>query len=350
MLMVFQVRGVVLPDGEERTLWVDGDTLRLDPVPNADVVFDGGWLVPGLVDVHTHPGTEQPGDELNDVMLRRHLSDHRDAGVLVVRTPGTADRVPSWVADDEEMPRVRSAGPWLATPGRFFPGYGRHVGENELVAAAVEEATASSGWCKVIGDWKPDDPPVSASLLKDVVTAVHAVGGRVAVHCQTAEGSRNAVLAGVDSLEHGMHIDPALVDQMAMQGTALVPTLTTFGRSADKIRAEGSNPFTDWWLQGWEAMPPTIRAAHEAGVLILAGTDSMPFGSVSEEIGWLVRTGLPSEVALGAGSWSARSWLGLPGLVDGAPADIVAFDDDPLRNPAVVAHPARVILRGRVIK
>src|SRR4051812_48724673 len=109
--MVFQVRGVVLPEGEERTLWIDGDTIRLDPVPGADVVVDGGWLVPGLVDVHTHPGTEQPGDRLEGGMLRRHLVDHRDAGVLLIRTPGSADRIPDWVDEDDEMPRVRSAGP-----------------------------------------------------------------------------------------------------------------------------------------------------------------------------------------------------------------------------------------------
>ena len=59
-----------------------------------------------------------------------------------------------------------------------------------------------------------------------------AVGGRVAVHCQTAEGSRNAVVAGADSLEHGMHLDPDLLDTMAAQGTAYVPTLSVFSFTA----------------------------------------------------------------------------------------------------------------------
>lgn len=348
--MVLRVRGVVLPEREERSFWIDGEVLRLDAVPDGDPVVDGGWLIPGLVDVHTHPGTESPDDTLDDGMLRRHLLDHRDAGVLLVRTPGTADRLPGWVDADRELPRVRSAGPWLATPGRFFPGYGRHIAEDELVAAAVEEATMSSGWCKVVGDWAPEDPPVPEHLLKAVTTAVHAAGGRVAVHCQTADGSRNAVLAGVDSVEHGMHLDPALLDRMAAQGTALVPTLTVFGRSADKMRAEGSNPFTDWWLRGWEAMLPTVKAAHEAGVTVLAGTDSIPFGSVCEEIAWLARAGLPGTEALAAGSWTARSWLGFPGLVDGAPADIAVYEEDPTRSPAVLAHPKRIILRGRVLR
>jgi imidazolonepropionase-like amidohydrolase len=348
--MVLQVRGVILPDQEERTLWIDGDRIRLDPVPNAEVVVDGGWLAPGLVDVHTHPGAEKPGDPFDDELLRKHLTDHRDAGVLLVRTPGSAARMPAWITDDDTLPRVRSAGPWLATPGRFFADFGRHITEDELVAAAVEEATAASGWCKIIGDWLPDGPPVPLPLLEAATAAVHAVGGRIAVHCQTAEGSRNAVLAGVDSLEHGMHLDPALLDRMATQGTALVPTISVFGRKADAIRAQSPGLFRDWWLRGWEATLPTARAAHEAGVQILAGTDSFPCGTVAEEIRWLVSAGLPVVDALGAGSWHARSWLGLPGLVDGAPADIVAYDTDPTVDPDVIAHPRRIILRGKIVK
>src|SRR5689334_13361389 len=220
--MAIQVRGVVLPEREERTFWIDGERLRTGPAPAADaeVVVDGGWLLPGLVDVHTHPGTRTREEPFSDATLREQLIEHRDAGVLLVRTPGSAARIPAWVDDDEELPRVRSAGRWLATPGRFFPGYGRDISEDDLVRAAVEEAKASSGWCKVIGDWKPDDPAVPLGLLTAVVEAVHEAGGKVAVHCQTAEGSRNAVLAGADSLEHGMNLDPGLIDRMAAQGTA----------------------------------------------------------------------------------------------------------------------------------
>jgi imidazolonepropionase-like amidohydrolase len=349
-MAILEVRGVCLPEREARSLWIDGDTIRTEPVAGADVVVDRGWLLPGLVDVHTHPGTEDPKDPFDEEQLRRHLTAHRDAGVLLVRTPGTAARIPAWVDDDPELPRVRSGGRWLATPGRFFPGYGRDIAESELVAACVEEAAASSGWCKIITDWMHDGVPVPLDLLTAATTAVHAAGGKVAAHCQTADGCRNAVLAGVDSVEHGMHLDPELLDRMAAQRTALVPTLGAFGDHAETVQAFEPSARRDWWLAGWDGMPHTVRAAHEAGVRIFAGTDTVPFGTVANEIQWLVRAGLPVERAIAAGSWDARSWLGLPGLVDGAPADIVVFDTDPTRDAAVLAHPHRIILRGRIVR
>ncbi|MFF4097033.1 amidohydrolase family protein [Streptomyces sp. NPDC001834] len=350
------IRGVVLPEREERVFRIDGEVLREGPPAGGlegrdkELVVDGGWLLPGLVDVHTHPGAPTPDAPFDEELLRRQLAEHRDAGVLAVRTPGTTARMPAWVDEDPELPRVTSAGRWLATPGRFFPGLGRDVTEDELVRAAVEEATASSGWCKVIGDWAQDEPAVPLPLLTATVKAVHAVGGKVAVHCQTPEGSRNAVLAGADSLEHGMHLDPALLDRMAAQGTAFVPTLAAFGARADEMRAREPGVRRDRWLAGWDSMLGTVRAAHEAGVTVLAGTDSFPCGTVAGEMSWLVRAGLPTTAALGAASWTARAWLGLPALVDGAPADVVAYAADPTLDPAALEHPSRIVLRGRVVR
>ncbi|MEU7904589.1 amidohydrolase family protein [Actinoplanes sp. NPDC049118] len=346
---MFKVRGVVLPEREERTFWIDGDRLRTDPVPGGELIIDGGWVLPGLVDVHTHPGsTDTPEDPFDEEVLRKHLVDHREAGVLLIRTPGTAARLPDWVETDPDLPRVRSAGRWLATPNRFVKGYGREVTEEELVAAAVEEATAASGWCKIHADWGFDYPPLPFDILSEVVKAVHAIGGRVATHCQTAQGTRNAVLAGVDSLEHGWFLDEELIDHMVRNGTAFVPTLTVFQDKIAEVREREDSPRRDWALKGCEGTLDTVRAAVDAGVTILAGTDSYPCGTIATEVDWLIRGGMSPEAAIGGASWTARSWLGLPGLVDGAPADLVVYDTDPTLDPRVLAHPSAIILRGRV--
>ncbi len=373
--MVLHVRGTVLPEREQRSFWIEDGVLHEDPVRDADTVADRGWLLPGLVDVHTHPGAERPGDPFDESVLHKHLADHVAAGVLLVRAPGAAARIPGWAHDAEGLPRVRSAGPWLATPGRFFPDWGRHVTEAELAVAAVQEAAAArqaaapastaapaaspspatglipaAGWCKVIGDWSWDEPPVPLAVLREVTSAVHAIGGQVSVHAQTAAGCANAVAAGADSLEHGMHLDPGLLDQMAAQGTALVPTLSAFAAAAFRVRAGDPGPRRDSYLAGWAAMPATARAAHEAGVTVLAGTDTHPCGTVAQEVERLISAGLPRAAAVGAASWTARSWLGLPGLADGAVADLVIFDEDPVAHPDVLHHPRRIILRGQILR
>jgi imidazolonepropionase-like amidohydrolase len=90
-------------------------------------------------------------------------------------------------------------------------------------------------------------------------------------------------------------------------------------------------------------------------VTVLAGTDSVdradaPHGQAAQEIRRLARAGVPAGAALGGGSWTARRWLGLPGLEEGAPADVVAYRADPRRELALLEEPSRVILRGRVIR
>ncbi|RJQ81869.1 amidohydrolase family protein [Amycolatopsis panacis] len=345
--MVFGVRGTTLPDRVVRTFAVDGDRLREGGCD--ELISDGGWLLPGLVDMHTHPGSTGPDDPFSEEQLRRHLEAHRDAGVLLVRVPGSTVRLPDWAGTEAGLPRVRSAGRWLAPNGSFYPGYGREIGDDELVRAAVEEAGAG-GWCKIIGDWEPTEATVGLDVLTEAIAAVHEAGGRVAVHCQNAEGGRNAVLAGADSIEHGMHLEPEMLDRMAAQGTALVPTFTTFAGIAERTRDKAPSALRDWLLAGWEGMPSIVGAAYEAGVTVLAGTDCAPYGNIATEVGWLRKAGLPAEAALGAACWTARHWLGEPGLADGAPADLVVYEADPVADPGVLADPKRIILGGRVIR
>jgi imidazolonepropionase-like amidohydrolase len=121
-MAVLKISGIVLPDGEPGAFGIDGDMLRLDPVPHAETIVEKGWLLPGLVDVHTHPGAEIPGDPFDEGLMRRHLIDHRDAGVLAVRTPGSAARIPEGAYGDAGLPRIQSAGRWLASPEMFSRG------------------------------------------------------------------------------------------------------------------------------------------------------------------------------------------------------------------------------------
>jgi imidazolonepropionase-like amidohydrolase len=343
---VIRVRGIALPHGDFVDLYADGDRWTTDPVAGAELVAEG-WLLPGLVDAHTHPGAAAPGEPLDDAVLRADLREHVAAGVTLIRAPGLAGDPPGWFGQDDDVPRAVHAGPWIAQPGQFFDGWGSRADHAELPGLAAAQA-ARTGWAKVIADWQPDDDVLPVDVLRQVVAAVHAAGGRVAVHSQHADGGAAAVAAGVDSLEHGMGLDPSLLPQMARQGTALTPTLSVITRALGEVRQRPDSRRKQWYLGGAAAHAPLTAAAAEAGVTLLAGTDSRPCGRVIDEIVAMVEAGVPAHQAIGAASWAARSYLGTAGLGEGAPADAVVYDADPRRDLGQLAAPAAVVLRGRI--
>jgi imidazolonepropionase-like amidohydrolase len=346
-MSILRVRGIALPSGEFVDLYAGGDRWTTDPVPNAELVGEG-WLLPGLVDAHTHPGAEDIGKPLADELLRSDMRDHAAAGVTFIRSPGLAGDPPGWFGQDPDLPRAVHAGPWIAQHGQFFDDWGRRADLDELPAVAAEQA-GRTGWAKLIGDWGNDDPHIPAAVLESVVAAVHAAGGRVAVHSQQAAGGAAAVGAGVDSLEHGMCLDPELLAQMAAQGTALTPTLSVIIASIDRFAGQRESPRKSWYLGGASVHGRLAAQAAEAGVTLLAGTDSRPHGRIADEVRALASAGVPAHDAIAAASWAARSYLGLPGLEPGAPADAVIYDSDPRANLGQLDKPRAVILRGRLV-
>jgi len=352
------VRGTLLPDYVPVELWTDNGSISLRPVAGAQTLAVEGFVLEGLVDAHTHPGARGPGQSLDEALLRADLAAHRAAGVTAVRAMGASARLPRWVAGTADLPRVITTGPWLSTPGLFFPGVlpgvGRVVAEADLPDAAAEEA-AADGWVKLRGDWIVDEETHAAprmlpeEVLGATVRRVHGAGGRVAIHAIHAEACRRAVLAGVDSIEHGMWLDHDLLGQMAAQGTALTPTFTPWAGQLDAMR-ELRPPARDWFLDGYARLGPLTVAAHAAGVTVLAGTDFRPHGTIAAEVRYLAASGLPPAVALGAACWTARRFLGLPGLVDGAPADLVRYGRDPLADLSVLDDPAHVVLNGQLVR
>src|SRR3990170_1611369 len=88
--MALHVRGVVLPDGEVRDLWLVGDRVTYEPVAGAETVSDGGWIVPGLVDAHCHLGIAYGARPIESLDEARELAvTDRDAGVLALRDAGS---------------------------------------------------------------------------------------------------------------------------------------------------------------------------------------------------------------------------------------------------------------------
>jgi imidazolonepropionase-like amidohydrolase len=341
-MTVLRVRGYGLPTGEVIDLYADGDRWTTDPVPGAELAGEG-WLLPGLVDAHTHPGAEALGGAFDEDLLRSDLREHAAAGVTLIRAPGLAGQPPDWFGADPDLPRSSHAGPWFAQEGQFFDGWGRRPSHADLPALAAEQARRT-GWAKLIGDWPPGDDPIPADVLKAVVAAVHAAGGRVAVHATYSQASRSAVAAGADSIEHGMRLDPDVLPEMAAAGIALTPTLSVIESALTDAGDRDAE-----LAAAVQAHRELIVQAAEAGVTLLAGTDSRPHGRITDEVSALVAAGLRPREALAAASWAARSFLGLAGLEPGAPADAVVYDGDPRADLSQLGDPVAVVLRGRLV-
>lgn len=351
----YHLRGHVLPDGGVRDVYVVDGRITFERVADAETVLDGGWLVPGLVDGHAHLALASPAGpgataaERIEASARAHLF----AGVLLVREPGAPDHGSSRVGPALGLPRTVTAGRFLAPPGGYFPGLAREVAPDGLRAAVAEEAAAGTGWVKLIGDYPSDGrrltPNWDAVALAAAVTAAHAAGARITVHAVTPEAVATAVDAGVDAIEHGTGMPRDLVPTLAARGIAWIPTLLI----SDGIRqwardamAPAEWPVIDGWI---EALAGTVAIAARAGVRLLAGTDAgmVPHGMVASEVRLLIEAEVPAAVAVAAASWDARRYLGLPGIEQDAPADIVAFADDPRIEADTLLRHTVTILDGR---
>src|SRR5918995_2118376 len=357
--MNLHVRGVLLPDRVERDLFVVDGRFSFGPVADARSVLDGGWLVPGLVDVHAHlelASPAPPGASPREAALASAQAQLA-AGVLARRERGGPPRAWTGIGPADGLPRTFTAGRALASPGGYAPGIAREVTDDDLPDAAEEEARASGAWAKVIGDTvRSRRANFSAQALAEATRRVHAVGARIAVHVVgLGEVAEAAIQAGVDSIEHGLPLAPDQLAVMASRGIAWVPTMTPYAdreQARQSLTKLGVSPAgVAAALASIDRQPELVRQAVGLGVRVLAGTDAGmgPHGRIRGEVGLLVAAGMTPTQALGAASWEARSFLSLPGIQEGAPADLVAFAADPLGDPAVLARPSLRMLAGRVI-
>lgn len=351
------LRGVVLPDGEPRDLWISEGVIRTEPVEGAITLHDRCWVVPGLVDAHCHIGLNHAGAVGPDVAEQQALGD-RDAGTLLIRDAGSpADT--HWIDEREDLPRVIRAGRHIARPKRYIRNFAAEVDPEDLVAEVETQVANGDGWVKLVGDWidrdKGDLAPLwPADVAKQAIDRAHELGARVTAHCFEEQSVAELVDAGIDGIEHGTGLDDATIETMAERGVALVPTLVNLENFPDIAQAgEGKFPqYAAHMRELFRTRFEVLGKAREAGVPIFAGTDAggtMPHGLIAEEVDLLTRIG-DTEFALGAASWRAREWLGVPGIEEGASADLVVYDQDPLADVSVVKDPLLIILRGRIVK
>ena len=365
---------------------VDGDRIvAAGPRSSASKYARGGRtidlgdaaLLPGFINLHVH----LDADASPDFMTSARLIDEQTstllavdsaarelaAGVTTVRDLGNKFAVAialreaaakGWI----RAPRIVAAGLAICMTGGhgWFIGY-ESDGPHDMRKAVRRNLRLGADCIKVIATGGVLTPGVdvgAAQLDEDelavAVREAHKAGRRVAAHAIANAGIKNALRAGVDTIEHGCYLDAEAVDMMKKCGAWYVPTL----RAPQAMRGrDGLSPYVVRKVeQVYEAHRESFRLALKKGAKIATGTDAgTPFnghGDYAVEFSLMTELGMPLEHALRAGTVDAASALGLDGEIgqigEGSCADLVAVDGDPLRDITATQRVRAVVARGRM--
>jgi len=382
--------GRVRAAGRRETVAVPADAEKVDA--------SGLTLLPGLIDCHVHLCSAGTGIDMTErvmtppsLALLRAVAACRltlEAGFTTVRDAGGAPNGLRLAVDRGFFPgpRMLLAITILSQTGGHadghfpcgvsFSGLGLSAEGGEVPLSVVdgvenmrqrvrEIIRAGADWIKLCtsgGVLSPGDSPHHAAFTIDEIRAAveeaATQGRRVMSHAQAAAGIRNALNAGVFTIEHGIWIEDDIIELMLRGGNVLVPTLVApqwvirhaeNGRMPAYAATKGRQVVADH--------SASIRKAIESGVTVAFGTDTGvgPHGSMGEEFLLLNRLGMTpldcirSATVVAAKALSIEKMAGHVG--EGAWADLIGVPGDPLANLELVAKPENVqlVIKGGAV-
>ena len=360
---ILHLRGPILlgPEEELAEAWVAGGVIHHEKpeLPAGTEVREiDGIVVPGLADLHCHLGIADGGGGTTLAEAREQALVDRDTGVLLVRDAGSIiDNSP--LQQQGDLPRLIRCGRHLARTRRYLIGYADEVEPEELPAAVTREAGRGDGWVKLVGDWIDRaagdlSPCWEAEDFVAAADAAHAAGARITTHTFDEETLPLVLDAGFDCLEHATGLTGETIPSVAEAGTPVVTTLVNVDEF-ETYAAQGERKFP-----AYAAHMRRLRAsryertrdAHDAGVQLLVGTDSggvLGHGIIHDELDELAAAGLTGTEILEAATWAPRRLLGVPGLEDGAPADLLVVPADPRIDHRALRERSHIVLGGRQV-
>ena len=382
----------LLVEGERITAIERQDRLS---IPRDATVIDamGANILPGLVDCHVHFLLEYP-DILRSLITRPSLRLLQaiprmratlEAGVTTVRDAAGSPAGLKIAVEQGIVagPRMQIAVSMITQTGGhgdgFFPCcadigfFGIHFydvpngvadGVDEVRKAAREILRAGADWIKLAttgGVLSASDAPTSSQLtMEEIATAVYEAAAqdkRCMAHAQGSQGIKNALLAGVASIEHGIYLNDELIDLMLKRDVYLVPTLL-----APLAVVEFAEEHPDLLppvmaakaVAVVESHRQSFRRAVEAGVKIAMGTDAGvgKHGENGRELQLMVENGMTPMQSIVASTSNAARLLHLDGSVGtlepGKLADVIVVDGDVLSDISKIVDPANVklVLKG----
>ncbi len=383
---------------EHAAVWIEGEHIQeVGPAsevqahaPKNSKVIDLGraTLLPGLIDCHTHIMARIPeGDDGYILNLATKSQAFRalegaydaritlEAGYTTIRDvenegSGYADVALRDAINQglAEGPRMQVATRAIAAVGQYYPfgvspdlsdfptGAQMVSGVEEARRAVREQIGNGADLIKVYADW--EHPTLTVEEMRVVVEEAHKQKRKVAAHATTPEGIKNAVTAGVDSIEHGHGADREDLELMKAKGTFLVPTVGVIDANIDGRRNEPLTPEQRARMEKFLAgIQQEVQTAKSLGVKIAAGFDAADpegQGKNAMELAAMTKRGLTALEAIQAATINAAellSWQDKVGAIEsGHYADLIAVDGDPLLDITLLQHVNFVMKGGKVVK
>jgi imidazolonepropionase-like amidohydrolase len=231
----------------------------------------------------------------------------------------------------------------------------RHAVRTQLRSGADYVKLMATG-ARSVEREDPEPAQLTREEIEAVVDEAHRLGVRVAAHAEGLEGTRFAIEAGVDTVEHGLslHREPRLLALMAERGIVLVPTLSTFHDLAERFTGDFPVSLVELAKRQLAEAYETLVAAKEAGVVLAMGHDSGPPGENAIELVRMAEGGLGSTAAIRAATKGSATALGLDdvGVIEqGARADLVVIDGHPVDDARILLDRSRIrtVLKDGVV-
>jgi len=387
---------IVIEGNHIRSVGPLPEDVHLADTDNVEIIDAAGkWVMPGLIDAHTHlsyGNPKLPGEARGKGTFRPELNTLRAAwnAQKVLRAGVTSISVPggSWFTDVAVRDAVRLGlieGPRIACASRMIATYGSIEDEDpswvgtpdhslgvlcnsatEMVTEVRRQAKHGVDFVKLADSRSGDTQCLSQAEMSAVVGEAHRRNLRVAIHSRGAGSTRDAALAGVDWIIHADLATDEDLEIVAEAGVRVMPTATfverllTWGRQAGQDVVQIDLSQIEHRMEKMGVMLQKLRAL---GITVLCGTDSgnyewMPFGELhANEADIMVRYGgySPMEAIVACTRNNAFA-LGLEddlGTVEkGKLADIIVLDRDPVADISVLkggAHLSAIIKDGKIV-
>lgn len=345
-------------------------------IPRGATRIAGGGLtvLPGLIDCHVHlclgaepdvvKAVEQETPTVTLLKASQMARQTLEAGVTTVRDVGSRDH--SIFALKQAIDKSLTAGPRIIGAGLaicMIGGHARFIGQEvegvEQVRKTVrEQIDAGAGVIKVIASGgvltpgtSPDQAQMTMEELRAAVDEATRAGRKVAAHAHGSSGMKNAVRAGVHSIEHATLMDEDAADLLDQHRVYIVPTLSALATTAACRRGCG---IPDSALDKAKAMTKrhqaSFKQAHRRGLLIAMGTDAgTPFnyhGDNAQELERMVALGMTPMEAIVVSTSAAARLIGIQdqiGTIErGKEADLLLLDGNPLKRIDILCDRSRI--------